>query len=56
MYTTVNEQGVLNNYANEPKLYYAESPNPQVQRQYALQGGFATLLVSTLILVAFSVS
>lgn len=25
-YTTVNEEGVLNNYATEPQTYYAEYP------------------------------
>jgi hypothetical protein len=27
MYTTINENGVLNNYATEPKVYYAEYPS-----------------------------
>jgi hypothetical protein len=56
MYTTVNEQGILNNYATEPKLYYAQYPNQYQKRQYALQAAFATLLISTLILITFSVS
>lgn len=53
---TMSNEGLLNNYANEPQVYYAEYPGLWEQRQYALQGAFATLLVSTLILVAFSVS
>ncbi|WP_143289180.1 photosystem II assembly protein Psb34 [Brunnivagina elsteri] len=56
MYTTVNEQGILNNYATEPKVYYAQYPNQYEQRQYALQAAFATLLISTLVLVGFAVS
>ncbi|MBW4561970.1 MAG: ssl1498 family light-harvesting-like protein [Mojavia pulchra JT2-VF2] len=56
MYTTVNEQGILNNYATEPKIYYAAYPDQDTQRTYALQGAFATLLVTTLILVALGVS
>jgi hypothetical protein len=56
MYTTVNEQGILNNYATEPKVYYAQYPNQYEQRQYALQVAFATLLISTLVLVGFAVS
>jgi hypothetical protein len=56
MYTTVNEEGILNNYANEPKIYYAQYPNQDEQRQYALQAAFATVLISTLVLVAFTVS
>jgi hypothetical protein len=56
MYTTVNEAGVLNNYATEPKMYYATYPNQEQQRQYALQAAFATLLVTTLVLVALGIS
>ncbi|WP_156481622.1 photosystem II assembly protein Psb34 [Anabaena sp. 4-3] len=56
MYTTVNEAGILNNYANEPQMYYANYPTQEEQRQYAVQGAFATLLVTTLILVALGVS
>ncbi|MDZ8188338.1 MAG: ssl1498 family light-harvesting-like protein [Nostoc sp. ChiSLP02] len=56
MYTTVNEDGVLNNYANEPKMYYADYPAIWEQRKYLVQGTFASLIVTTLVLVAFSVS
>ncbi|WP_414579445.1 photosystem II assembly protein Psb34 [Anabaena sp. CCY 9402-a] len=56
MYTTVNESGILNNYATEPKMYYATYPNQEQQRQYALQAAFATLLVTTLVLVALGIS
>jgi hypothetical protein len=56
MYTTINESGILNNYANEPQMYYATYPTTEQQRQYAVQGAFATLLVTTLILVALGVS
>ena len=50
------ERGILNNYATEPQFYYGEYPNQEQQRQYALQGGFATLLVTTLVLITFTVS
>jgi len=56
MYTTVNEDGILNNYAAEPQVYYAEYPAIWEQRKYLLQSVFATLIVTTLVLVAFSVS
>ncbi|MBD2415085.1 ssl1498 family light-harvesting-like protein [Nostoc calcicola FACHB-3891] len=56
MYTTVNEDGVLNNYATEPKVYYAEYPAIWEQRKYLIQGVFATLIVTTLVLIGFSVS
>jgi hypothetical protein len=55
MYTTVNEDGVLNNYPTEPKMHFAEYPAIWEQRQYVIQGVFATLLVTTLVLVAFTV-
>jgi hypothetical protein len=56
MYTTVNEDGVLNNYATEPQMYYAEYPAIWEQRKYVIQSVFATLIVTTLVLVALSVS
>ncbi|MBE9170610.1 ssl1498 family light-harvesting-like protein [Pleurocapsales cyanobacterium LEGE 06147] len=56
MYTTTNQEGILNNYATEPKMYYAEYPSPEQQRRYALQGGLAILLVSSLFLTALAVS
>ncbi|WP_134075938.1 ssl1498 family light-harvesting-like protein [Nostoc sp. 106C] len=56
MYTTVNEDGVLNNYPTEPQMYYAEYPAIWEQRKYLLQGAFATLLVTTIVLVGLSVS
>lgn len=56
MYTTVNEDGVLNNYATEPQMYYAEYPAIWEQRRYVIQGVVATALVSALVLFAFAVS
>jgi hypothetical protein len=56
MYTTVNEDGILNNYAPKAAVYYAEYPAVWEQRRYALQGAFATVFVGLMIVVAFSVS
>jgi hypothetical protein len=56
MYTTVNENGVLNNYANEPQMYYSEYPAIWEQRKYVVQGVFAAMIVATLVLVGLSVS
>lgn len=53
MYTT-NEEGILNNYAIEPKMSYSEYPSLEQQRRYALQGAVAVLLVTSLILIAFA--
>lgn len=56
MYTTINESGILNNYANEPKMYYATYPNKEQQMRYALGGAIASLFVTAIILVALGVS
>lgn len=56
MYTTSDERGILNNFATEPKMYYATAPNPREQRNYAIQGLFAALFVSLCVTAAFFVS
>jgi hypothetical protein len=55
MYTT-NEDGILNNYAIEPTVYFATYPSLEQQQRYALQGAIAALLISFSILTAFAVS
>ncbi|MDP8964893.1 MAG: ssl1498 family light-harvesting-like protein [Cyanobacteriota bacterium] len=56
MYTTVNEEGILNNYAPKTSIYYAEYPAIWEQRRYIVQGAIATLLVGLLVLTALAVS
>ena len=56
MYTTTDERGILNNYATEPQLYYAEYPNQEQQNRYKFLGAAATLFISAVVLVAFTVS
>jgi hypothetical protein len=56
MYTTIDDQGRLNNYATEPKMYLAEYPSLEKQQKYALQAGTAVLLLVSLVLTAFAVS
>jgi hypothetical protein len=56
MYTTVNEDGILNNYAPKTSIYYAEYPAVWEQRRYAVQGAMATLFVGLLILASVAVS
>jgi len=56
MYTTTNEQGVLNNYSTEPKIYYAEFPTKEQQSKYAFQGAVAVLFVTSIILIGLGVS
>lgn len=52
---TVNEQGLFNNYASEPAVYYAEFPSEYQQSQYLWQGAVATLFIATLVFTAISV-
>jgi hypothetical protein len=56
MYTTTNEDGILNNYAPEASIYYADYPTVWEQQRYALQGAAAILFLGMLILTALSVS
>ena len=56
MYSTINQEGLLNNYASETPVYYAEYPNQDQQRRYAFQGAIAILFVNFLVLTALAVS
>jgi hypothetical protein len=56
MYTTVNNEGILNNYATEPDTYHAAYPSKEQQRNYALQSAIATILVIATVLVGLAVS
>jgi hypothetical protein len=56
MYTTINEDGILNNYATEPEMYYSEYPSPEQQNRYAFQGAIAGVFVMALVLVALAAS
>jgi len=52
---TTEENGRLNNFAKEPKMYGAEPPNKNQQRNYIILGVAAALLVASLVYVAASV-
>ncbi|HBL14345.1 MAG TPA: ssl1498 family light-harvesting-like protein [Cyanobacteria bacterium UBA11162] len=56
MYTTTSPEGLLNNYAPETPIYFAEYPNQDQQRRYAFQGAIAILFVNFLVLTALAVS
>ena len=56
MYTTYSPEGTLNNYANEPEVYYATQPSPEQQRNYLNQGAVAALFVTVLAFLTFAVS
>jgi hypothetical protein len=53
---TNEEGGLLNNFAREPKIYQAEPPTEGQKRTYLFLGIAATVLVGSLISVAFFVS
>uniref|UniRef100_B8HPD0 O-succinylbenzoic acid--CoA ligase n=1 Tax=Cyanothece sp. (strain PCC 7425 / ATCC 29141) TaxID=395961 RepID=B8HPD0_CYAP4 len=53
---TVDETGVMNNYAVEPQMYLAEYPSTEQQRQYVFQAAIALMLVTTTLLTALAVS
>jgi hypothetical protein len=55
MYTT-NEDGILNNYAVEPKVYLAAYPSSEQQQHYVAQAVIAVGLVVFSLLTAFAVS
>ncbi len=57
MYTTTQlDNGILNNYAVEPEVTYAEYPGFYQQRSYLKQGAVAALFISVLFLISFAVS
>lgn len=57
MYTTTQlDNGIINNYAVEPEMTYAEYPGLYEQRKYLQQGAFAALFVTALIMISFIVS
>lgn len=53
---TTDDQGVMNNFALEPKMYLAEQPSKQQQLRYVVQGGMALGLIASLLAVAVAVS
>ncbi|MDJ0658001.1 MAG: ssl1498 family light-harvesting-like protein [Crocosphaera sp.] len=56
MFTTSDENGILNNFANEPDMYYAAYPTQKQQQGYLVQGVFAALLIIGLGVVVTLVS
>jgi hypothetical protein len=56
MQTKQLDNGIINNYATEPQLYYAEYPSLSQQETYKMQGAWAILLVSALIFTSFAIT
>ena len=53
---TVDDEGIINNYATEPDTYSANYPSPKQQKRYIFLGAGATLLVAIALVIAFTVS
>jgi hypothetical protein len=53
---TVDEEGLVNNYATEPQMSEAKYPSPEKQRRYIFQGAIALLFVALTVWLAFAVS
>ncbi len=56
MYSTMDERGLINNFAKETKMYYAEYPATTQQRRYAIQATLAAVLVTGFVLMSFAIS
>ncbi|HEY9771596.1 MAG TPA: ssl1498 family light-harvesting-like protein [Coleofasciculaceae cyanobacterium] len=56
MTTISDENGIINNFAKEPTMYYAEAPSSQDQRSYLLWGALASVLVVVSVFTAVVVS
>lgn len=54
--STIDDEGLLNNFAVEPLVYPSEYPSPRQQRRYIYWGIAATLLVASLVLISTFVS
>jgi hypothetical protein len=53
---TVDDEGIVNNYALEPEMSKAEYPSPNQQRRYIFLGVVAMLLLCLVVWLAFAVS
>ena len=56
MTTVTDENGIMNNFASEPQMYYAEAPSSQEKRSYVLWGAIATVLVTASVCTAVVIS
>jgi hypothetical protein len=53
---TVDDEGLINNYAIEPGMYPSDYPSPPQQRQYVFQAVGASLFIVILVSIALIVS
>lgn len=53
---TVDDEGIINNYATEPDMSLTDYPSPKQQKRYISWGAGATLLVAITFMTALAVS
>lgn len=53
---TIDDEGLINNFAIEPDIYSSDYPSPRQQRQYIVLGAAAFFFVLMLILTSILVS
>ncbi|BAU66351.1 hypothetical protein STA3757_37550 [Stanieria sp. NIES-3757] len=53
---TVDDEGIVNNYAMEPKMSESEYPSPKQQQRYIFLGAAAILFVALAVWIALAVS
>ncbi|MCC0176625.1 ssl1498 family light-harvesting-like protein [Waterburya agarophytonicola K14] len=56
MTTISDENGIINNFAKEPQMYYAEAPTTKEQKSYIVWGAIAFLVTAGSVFTAISVS
>jgi hypothetical protein len=54
--STIDDEGLVNNFAVEPKVYPSKYPSPRQQRRYIYWGIATTLLIVALLLISKFVS
>ena len=53
---TIDDEGIINNYATQPDMSLADYPSPEQQKRYVFLGAAAALLITITLLTAFAVS
>jgi len=53
---TEEDGGRLNNFAVQPKMYVADSPNKKQKRIYIIMGGLSLLLIGGLLFITVTIS
>ena len=56
MTTVTDENGIMNNFASEPQMYYAEAPSSQEKRGYAFWGAIAAVVMAAVVTTAVVVA